>query len=390
MLARPKLSDEQTDWAREFFLNCRDPVRFAALADRSFSSPFVMRHSRRIGLEYAAGGLFKRMSHSAVVLAGQNLLLVAEQSAFHQQCVLPVTERYVYLKGPAAAQEYYRDLGLRISRDIDIIVHREDYEPLLRRAWSLGFMPLLSPAKDLEISDERDFQALLKYSTNHIVLRTPWGKRVEVHVEVDSKVRIPASAFLDGRNRVRIDTQDYSIPSINCFFTYLCLHHTRHYFSRAQWVADLAAVSTNPDFSRFDAERFAEAHGLGDIVASCLSFSDYCERPWLWINENPEGEAGSLLNYCVEVFGVFPSLERQLSRARHERRAAFSWETTNGIIENVVLKLLRRPFSLRDEKYALLRYYIRCPLPSYVQFLYVFPRIVDGIKRNLHSDRNEH
>ncbi|MEM9474843.1 MAG: nucleotidyltransferase family protein [Pseudomonadota bacterium] len=378
LLSRLSLSDEQARWARKVLAEKIDMARFIDICSQSFAAPFVVRHSQHIGLDEIEKNAGQRLADTALSFAKHNLFLASEQASFHRKCVMPITERYVYLKGPATAAAYYGNIGVRVSRDIDILVHKDDHEALLRHAWSAGFTPLLEPESGIEVAGERDFRALLDYSINHIALKSPGGMMVEIHIAVDSKDSIAPDTFLSNRQTVNLGSSEFAIPATSCLFNYLCVHHTRHYFSRANWVADLITISADRGFDRNEALQFAEAHGLGQLVACCLEFADCCGQPWRWVDDAPLGDAGDLLQYCIDVFGRPPSEERRLSRARHRKQAHFSWERPDNWPAAIVRRLLGRPFSRREERYMLLRFYIRRPLPRVLQFLYVLPRLFDG------------
>lgn len=379
LVSRRSLSAEQAAWARNVLGSISDHEALASLADASFASPFLARHSRAIGLEDAAPDVAELAVATSKFIAARNLMLAAEQDDFHTSCVVPLTDRYFYFKGPVLAAAQYGDIGLRPSRDIDILVHPDDFEALLRRAWSQGFLPMLSPGEKQTITSEQDFRSLLRFSTNHVVLLSKRGMMIEVHVEADTLATIPGDALLKNRVEVNIGARRYWSLSLPCLFTYLCHHHSRHFFSRAQWIADLEVLRAQPDFSISETLDFARRHELEKLVEACLEFADLTGDPARWIDRDPPGEAGELLTCCLAVLGRPGTEERQLTRSRNRRNLIFSWERSTAGYRQVLQRIMQRRVSLRGERYMFLKYYVRRPLPLWLHWLYVFPRIRDGL-----------
>lgn len=150
----------------------------------------------------------------------------------------------VFLKGPPLAQEAFGDIGLRHSKDIDLIVAPSDRE----RIWALmdreGYRRTM-PGPGISPEQLRLFVSRAKDSTfRHPVT----GVEVEVHWRMSTSLveeaRSPARAMtLNGLGEVSVLQEDD-------LFVYLCRHGGRHAWMRLKWLGDIGAlINATPDAS---------------------------------------------------------------------------------------------------------------------------------------------
>ena len=164
------------------------------------------------------------------------------------------------LKGPAMALTLYRDAAMRSCKDLDLLVHRDDYS----RAEAL----LLDRGFGSKTRDEYHG----KFVLGELL--------VELHLEVASPRYFPFNTqsvwhrsqphnFRGKPMRVMCDED---------LILYLCLHGLKHGFSRLIWILDLArAMNASADLDYKALKEWAKQEGLepwlligGEVVRAML------------------------------------------------------------------------------------------------------------------------
>lgn len=148
-------------------------------------------------------------------------------------------------KGPALSQSIYGRIALRPFLDLDILVQPQD----VARAWSClqaeGYM-LSSGASREQLREHMQ-------AGNHLMLySTHSNECVELHWALFPRTR---ATFFDTRGawarRVPIVVQETTIMTLapRDLIHFLCLHGTKHAWSRLAWLTDLAwFIHTYPLF----------------------------------------------------------------------------------------------------------------------------------------------
>ena len=142
------------------------------------------------------------------------------------------------LKGPAMAEALYGHVEYRPSDDLDVWIHPQDFAEACGVMEALGFTPLvrLTPVEaraHMKAGWDRGF-------------RSPAGDYV---VELGTGMapryfaRPPdANAFWAGAREVSLEGGLVRTPGLESLLELLCLHGTKHGWSRLLWVADVAVL----------------------------------------------------------------------------------------------------------------------------------------------------
>lgn len=141
------------------------------------------------------------------------------------------------IKGPAVALMAFGRLGLRINRDIDIIVDRHEVDDAARHLADLGYRRI-EPAPDASAATVRHWMATHK----DLVFANDQGMLVELHwLLFDNRALMP-EPLADPASPVRYGP--FSFDTFSTVFTivYLCVHGAQHAWSRLKWLADVAAL----------------------------------------------------------------------------------------------------------------------------------------------------
>jgi hypothetical protein len=145
------------------------------------------------------------------------------------------------LKDVHLAREVYPDIGLRPMGDIDILIHREDYEKVAACMAELGFVPLPGP----------NIPFTLKYAWAHHFHRPADNVWVDMQWNV---LQREWDTYQEGnfdfeiarvwRNAISMMVDDYRIlvPKIEDMFFHLCLHLEGHEYCELILFADIAEL----------------------------------------------------------------------------------------------------------------------------------------------------
>lgn len=184
-------------------------------------------------------------------LMSQELLGVMELLSANEIPALPY-------KGPVLAAAEYGNVAHRQCCDLDILVHRAD----LARARDVLVARGYVPEHQLTPLHER---AWLR-ARNDINLRRPdLDIVIELHWEVVPPrlgVRFDEDRLWAQTRNVRIGGRDLQTFSPENLLLFLCVHGTKHEWTRLKWIRDVAAVVANhPEMDWPDV--FREARRIG-------------------------------------------------------------------------------------------------------------------------------
>ena len=142
------------------------------------------------------------------------------------------------LKGPAMAQALYGHVDYRPSDDLDVWIHPGDFAKASGIMESLGFTPLVSLS-----TDEARAHMQAGWDRGY---RSPAGDYV---VELCTGMapsyfaRPPeVDVFWAGAQELTLEGGRVRTPGPEALLELLCLHGTKHGWSRLLWVADVAAL----------------------------------------------------------------------------------------------------------------------------------------------------
>ena len=201
------------------------------------------------------------------------------------------------LKGPILAESLYTNPALRPCSDLDILVRPQDVPEVLRI--------LQREEYELEPYLARlPVPALLDWDIE-VPLRHGQGTRVDLHWAIaprDNPLYFDADVLWNSIRPARLCGKDVCSVAPEVLLVFLCVHGTKHMWSRLVWLADIDRL-TRPNLE------WAEAFGLANRVG--------CERPLL---------LGLLLAH-EKLDAVIP--EPYLERARAER-------TVGSLVEQVM------------------------------------------------------
>lgn len=138
----------------------------------------------------------------------------------------------IILKGPNLATELYGDLTLRTSKDIDILVSRDELPKAEKILSELGYV---NEDSDVLLKERKKWS---EHNTSHI--NNNKKVQVELHWRLSpDNINEPEFKKL-WENRKVIDSK-YNINTLGDIdlFVYLALHGSRHGWFRLRWLLDI-------------------------------------------------------------------------------------------------------------------------------------------------------
>ena len=190
----------------------------------------------RLGSDVAPEAIARRLYQAYIDSAKRSLFLTASLkhllSRFDAEGV-PV----IPLKGPPLAESLYPDPALRSSFDLDLLIRPADFGASRALLFSEGYTLARHFAR---LSQQTLFGLDCEVSFSH-----QNGLRVELHWGIatdDYPFRFDAEVLWRSRGTAWLAGQEIAILTPECLLLYLCVHGTKHAWSRLHWLADVARL----------------------------------------------------------------------------------------------------------------------------------------------------
>jgi hypothetical protein len=292
LLARDTLSPELTATALNLMDQIQDWEELVILATHNASLPFVYKHLFALKPKSLPEAILSDMRLMTMAQTFSALKLTAGMTAFHRDCIAPVGACHAYMKGPALAHRFYRDPAMRSCVDVDILVAERDYAKVARLAHAQGYRFVLDPDAGTFIEHEQDLSFAIRHS-DVISLFSKDNVHIELHRYIEKSTPIfPVARILNETHSMQVGDQTVQTLSTAWHFVYITYHHSRHFWSRLHWVADVDALSTHPTFDRQEVLKIATDIGLKPTVEAAIEFARLTAVPSEWpsvLNQTPGG-----------------------------------------------------------------------------------------------------
>ena len=170
--------------------------------------------------------------------------------------------RALAFKGPAMSLDLYGQVDMRPSDDLDIWVHPRDFAAAGRLLEAGGFIPriVLSPV-EAEAHRRAGWDRSYRSAEGDYVVELCTG------VAPRYFVRPPDADCLWERSReVMLGGVPVRVPAPDALLELLCLHGTKHGWSRLLWVADVAALLRRHQLDGGALDEAFRGHGTSGMV----------------------------------------------------------------------------------------------------------------------------
>jgi len=172
-------------------------------------------------------------------------------------------------KGQTLGNIAYGDFTLRRAGDVDILLRRHDLTVALQMIEALGFRDIteLEIGRPMRPSERAGY---LRYQCEDAYLRQSDGILVEPHWDIAPATmafNVDVDGFWERAETVTFHGRDVPTLGAADLLTVLCIHGSKHEWTRLQWICDVAAlVQTHPALDLDSVLANARARGLERMV----------------------------------------------------------------------------------------------------------------------------
>lgn len=239
-------------------------------------------------------------------IARQNLALALESRRVHR-LLESGGVAHLFVKGATLDMLAYGSLGVKRTRDIDLLVEKQAALPAAELLQAAGYERIFPGP---EVGPERfpRWIALCK--------ETNWrhpasGTILELHTELVDNPALLAGVGVRSPTQLVELGPGVRLPTLStdALYAYICVHGATHGWSRMKWIADVAALLSRFDpAGREDLHRTSEKLGAGRASSQALLLSRALfdiELPPKLLEELRRDRAGTwLARVALRVMGA--------------------------------------------------------------------------------------
>lgn len=339
LLARVTLDQHQLDRVRDLSAQISDWPAFANTASVHFVAPLCLHHLAAIEDLPDQAQARAALQTVARPMLLKTLALAATQQDFMTQVIAPLQIPMIAFKGRGLAARYYPDPNLRFCRDIDVLLPVSAIPAAITRACRSGFRT----GSNDHTPGVNQFNVVAR-SERTVKLFDERQSLIEVHSHLDKSGFLFDEAGWFARAESRpVDGQTTLLPATTDHFLFICLHHSRHQWSRLIWLADLDALLRAADFDLEEIRSRARECGLEATVEACLDFHAACaaEEPLDALETGSPGR--DLLERCLTLIKD-PEKEFVLRPQRASMDFHFDWQIPAGFRRRLRWQRLKTVF----------------------------------------------
>ena len=200
--------------------------------------------------------LYQMLSHSERLISGKEMRLLAQLYQTNLHKTMLVARELIHVtghlqdegidvlpyKGLALAEAVYKDIALRQSGDIDLLIHARDLPRIRQALRELGYVPhsSLSPAQEkasLRVGYECGFDG----PAGRNLLEVQWAIQPRFYA-----VDFDQDELFDRAVPVKLAGHEIRTPSPEDLFLILSVHAAKHVWGRLIWLCDLARIMQLP------------------------------------------------------------------------------------------------------------------------------------------------
>jgi hypothetical protein len=152
----------------------------------------------------------------------------------------------ISLKGPFFAQQLFGDMGLRASRDLDLLVKEEEFDRVEELLFGDGYQLVEHPeAVDLKHMDKR---------IHHHAYRHPQkGILVELHYRFSFfELDLNCGELIRRARKCEFNRSALYTLSPEDEILFLVMHGARHAWMRLRWLSDIVEILEQPGYCNWE------------------------------------------------------------------------------------------------------------------------------------------
>ncbi len=183
--------------------------------------------------------------------------LIEATTAFNENNI-PV----VVLKGPLMAVQFYEDIGMKQSRDIDLLVERENIDRCDQVLKDIG-CKRIQPDFSLTGKQKKVHENIMHH---HTYLNPKTNTLIELHwrlLSPPSLMPIDTNTLMKRSVKIKWEEREFNVLADADRILYLAAHGAKHQWYRLYWLKDFsAALNIFPDDKYEELMKQAGAKGL--------------------------------------------------------------------------------------------------------------------------------
>ena len=224
-----------------------DTASFLALVDRHRVAPIVCHHLLQLPAESVPASLLQALRDKRQADTFRQLAMTRELVKLHQLFTAAGID-YVTLKGLPLAQAYYGNAGLRMSKDIDVLVQEGQLDVACHLLQQNGYLP--ADGYD-RLSPRQQFHFRILFQ--HCDFAAPdSGIDIELHWRLakypDMLPRVTVAGIGMSGSHTMLGTQAIPLLPPEAMLLYLCIHGTVHQWFRLKWLFDIPVLLDSHDW----------------------------------------------------------------------------------------------------------------------------------------------
>ncbi len=171
----------------------------------------------------------------------QNVMNSLKLTAELVRIMRTLEERKIHvisLKGPALGLSLYGDISLRVSRDLDILVDREDVEKVEAILLSQGYH---KNHLDIELTPKQ--KKTMYYREHHFSYANDNNICVELHWQYYyESYHFQFEQAWENRCEIAVSGKSIHVLNPEEYFLYLVFHGSKHAYKRLKWLCDIYEI----------------------------------------------------------------------------------------------------------------------------------------------------
>jgi hypothetical protein len=370
LLAQTTLGAEDVALAHSLIGQVEDWGSFVRQANRNFCLPLMQRHVAQLNPDEIPADVRAMMQQAATQVALHNMKLVVSQRQFQNLCLKPIGVPGIFFKGINLAAQYYPDIGLRPSRDIDVLVPKGSLYPMVIKALEEGYQLVSPDTQQRPMVSPQDIDAMLRLSED-VYLLSPDGAVFDLQQKLDKHSGIFSQYDVFGQSEgFVLGGETFQTMAPDFLFNYLCHHHARHTWSRLHWLSDVDAICASERFDPEAALDLAERLGQRGTVEAVLELRALMSAKADWDSGPDLAHGKAFLELAIRNLPGDLQLEKKLSLPMKGGEFMFGWQARPDLVAKAQRGWWRSIFQ------PTLKQYLQMPLPKRWQWVYYAPRFV--------------
>lgn len=249
----------------------------------------------------------------------KRLKQAVQEHMFHAMCLAGVLVKIVnefqkeqipmlLMKGPVLGWRLYKNMTVRVSNDLDILVRWEDFEKAAECLKNMGFEQKQSYTKKQ--------QKQIYKTRHHIDFMRNDGVHVEIHWKMSETMDVYLEDLWTAHREISFAGVHVPVPDEISEFLFLVHHGIGHGFYRIKWLLDIVEIVRKNEIRWEDVFARAKKENRLFELITCLLICYILEAFELADTDFDKVRIGTISSGIIVEINDGIVLERELNSAR--------------------------------------------------------------------------